>query len=121
MFAFTILSFIITFFFGAAQVTYNSQKREQRVSNNPGGGGVFDDPVLLSGDALQFRLNEIYNMSDDEDEAVVDVAGGTIISTNGCYAETTSRFNLESTGSRQAISGAPIYGNVRQVKIQLGV
>ena len=83
---------------------------------------MFDEPVLLSGDALQFRLNEIYNMSDDEDETIVDVAEkDTAVTTKGYYVETTKTFNIGSTVPRQPISGAARYGNMRQVKFQLGL
>ena len=57
--------------FPTAQVTYNSQKREQRAFKPPGGGGVVDDVVLFSGAALRTRLDEIYCMSDEEDDEVV--------------------------------------------------
>ena len=57
-----------SFFFSTAQVTYNSQKREQRAFKQPGGGGVVEDAALLTGNQLQQRLNDIYAMSDDEDD-----------------------------------------------------
>ena len=73
-------------------MTYNSQKREVRAFQQPGGGGLVDDHVLLSG-ALQQRLNEIYNMSDDEDETVINVGlddVGTIQGAHMCQPPTVS-------------------------------
>ena len=103
-------------------MTYNSQKREARAFQQPGGGGLVDEMVLLSGSALQQRLNEIYNMSDDEDESIVDVGGDTSgMMAGGQYARTTHCLNLSGSVARDPASGVALYGNVRQVKMQLGV
>ncbi len=113
---FSIIVFI------TAQVTYNSQKREARVFEQPGGGGLVDETVLLSGAALQQRLNEIYNMSDDEDESIVDVAADESgLMAGGRYRQTTDYLNLNMNVARDPASGVALYGNVRQVKMQLGL
>ena len=103
-------------------MTYNSQKREVRAFQQPGGGGLVDDNVLLSGAALQQRLNEIYNMSDDEDETVINVGlddVGTI--QGGAHVPTTDSLDLNPQVPRDPASGVAVYGDVRRVKIQLGL
>ena len=104
--------------------TSNQPVKTSSISTSqlPGGGGLVDETVLLSGTALQQRLNEIYSMSDDEDESVVDVGSDeTDMIVGECNAQTADSLNLNASVPRDPESGVALYGNVRQVKIQLGL
>jgi hypothetical protein len=106
---FVFFCLFVCLFLIAAQVTYNSQKREQRIFKQPGGGGVVEEAVLLTGNHLQQRLNEIYSMSDDEDDMIESTDG-------------ENKINLfSSTVIHHPDNGSALYGNVRQVKMQLGL
>lgn len=103
------------FLLPTAQVTYNSQKREQRAFHQPGGGGVVDDVALLTGNHLQQRLNEIYSMSDDEDDMIESIGG---------EEEEAGRNSFHTFSShilRASETGEALYGGVRQIKMQLGL
>lgn len=112
---FLSISLVLSFSF-AAQVTYNSQKREQRVFKQPGGGGVVEDAVLLTGSHLTQRLNEIYSMSDDEDDLIesIDVVAAT-------KGKTDVNNAFSSTVLHSPQNGGPLYGNVRQTNMQLSL
>ena len=62
---------------------------------------MVEDVVLMTGNHLQQRLNEIYSLSDDEEDTI-DSKSSSVM-------------------SHHPENGAALYGNVRQVKMQLGL
>ena len=99
------------FYFLSAGVTYNSQKREPRIFQQPGGGGVVEDAFLLTGAPLTQRLNDIYSMSDDEDDMIESISD---VNSSGIDISSSKILYHPENGQQ-------LYGNVKQVKMQLGL
>ena len=111
LFFFFQFLFHFYFYFISAGVTYNSQKREPRIFQQPGGGGVVEDAFLLTGAPLTQRLNDIYSMSDDEDDMIESISD---VNSSGIDISSSKILYHPENGQQ-------LYGNVKQVKMQLGL